>query len=134
MNLLDAAKLSKPFKRKDWNKWYHAPNSLREVTFFVIDDDMKYYLLTFSDLLADDYIIKEEKWYDGDFKKKYPNGVLCWVSNLSYSSDYVEIIKDYNSDEEKFISIINEEWNYAKPISKKDAPVFLEDLEETKND
>ena len=67
----------------------------------------------------------KEEWYEGDFKKKYPNGVLCWVwdDNLEPKM-YVIIDIDYNSNY-KFVTCCRENFKYAKPVRPEEAPAII---------
>ena len=68
----------------------------------------------------------EEKWYEGDFKKKYPNGVLCWVWHYMSPEKYRTIVVNYVKDSKyPFLSFDNFTWKCAKPMNSSEAPAII---------
>ena len=124
-----------PFRRKNrghlsflirWNEDYGfekiSPNG-----------EVQHYDFIPDNLLADDWEWVEE-WYEGDFKKKYPNGVLCWVWDFTddYDSKKVnvhqEIIIDTYIDREgnRVFKSRYRTFKYVKPIEPEEAPTIIE--------
>ena len=78
-----------------------------------------------EEILRSWWIVKEE-WYECNFNK-YPNGVLCQVSNGSDVDTMrnLDIIIDYcNNDDKKFKSLYHE-WRYAKPVPPEETPTII---------
>ena len=126
MNIQEAIKSGKPFKRKGDKDYYSA--DIKASSVIVLDA---------LDLLADDWVIKEE-WYEGDFKAKYPNGVLCYVWDGDSSSESedlkirVDIIYAYVPDWDFPFRGLSFGWEHAKPVPKNEMPACLEDTENNK--
>ena len=79
---------------------------------------------TKKDVLSNKWIVKEE-WYEGDFKAKYPAGVLCKVSDDEVNW-ILAIITLYGEGEDyPFFTNIPTQWTYAKPVPKEEMPFVL---------
>ena len=121
MYIHEAIKSGKPFKRKGDKDYYSA--DIKASSVIVLDA---------LDLLADDWVIKEE-WYEGDFKAKYPNGVLCYVwdddSIVETSKNRVDIIYAYIPDWDLPFRGLSTKWIHAQPVPKSEMPACLEDTE-----
>ena len=100
MKLEEAIKSGREFKRKHWGNWMKSDGNWlvwttgRRASANVINAGGS---LIVSDILADDYEIKE-KWYEGDFKSKYPNGVLCAVRNYCDANWERAIVTNYTPE------------------------------------
>ena len=58
----------------------------------------------------------DEKWYECDFKEKYPNGVLCWVWNDKFNKKYRAIFINYISNTPyPSWSVEEVSWKYTEP-------------------
>jgi len=93
------------------------------------EDFLQRYSFSPEDFLSDEWQWVE-KWYEGDFKKKHPNGVLCWVWDNGSDKKYIDLIVDYSKNKKcpaPFDGVCGN-WKNAKPVSKKDPIKFLEDL------
>ena len=64
----------------------------------------------------------EEKWYEGDFKEKYPNGVWCWAWNYNRKPQRFVKIVDYDIRVQYYPFIDREggNWTDAEPITKEE--------------
>ena len=132
MTLKETYKTNKLFKRKGWKIWYNKIEE-RECGIYVIYENNDSYdirRLSLADIFADDWIVKEE-WYKGDFRKKYPNGVLCWIK-LTYDEEwFMTRITNYNSNKEYCFIEENKESNYilgykeAIPVTPEEAPTII---------
>ena len=87
------------------------------------DDEVYRYNFIPEDFLVDDWEWVNE-WYEVNFKKKYPNGVLCraWNENTSV---YIVVIKDYDKLDERFVDTTGRAWKYAEPIKSEEAPAII---------
>lgn len=66
-----------------------------------------------------------EKWYKGDFKKKYPKGVLCWIwKDYPYSPIHKRVVVDFDSRIQRFKTDTGT-WVYAKPVKPEEAPAII---------
>ena len=73
-----------------------------------------------EDFVEDDWEWVKE-WYEGDFRKKYPNGILCYVWGDS-GIKYMRVVTDYK---EPFGWDTDQGyWKNAAPIPKEQAPVI----------
>ena len=72
---------------------------------------------------ADDIWETEEMWYEGDFKNKYPNGVLCLVRTGIKGGAYMACIKNYTYG--CFIDDSGVHYENAIPVSPKNAPAII---------
>ena len=123
------------FKRK--NKDYSIRwNFLRDRFEYQNDKGIKDYCFSFDldDFGADDWEWLEEKWYEGNFKEKYPAGVICWVWDITddYDSKRVnvhqEIIKSVAIRQNKYIFWDgNKWWEYAEPVTSDESPAIIGD-------
>ena len=75
-------------------------------------------------------MIKEE-WYEGNFKEKYPNGVMCKVWDKNDDATYTAIVIDYDKVRAyPFITSELGKYEFAKPITDKNKlPVIFEEEE-----
>ena len=117
MNLIEAVKTGQLFKRPWWNSWQCVEN-------------LKTINLSKEDILATDYEVCE-RWFMGNFKDKYPNGVLCYVADTEHTLDsdekIVQIIIDYSPNEDfPFTAQNGTYWKIAIPITTDEAPTILE--------
>ena len=120
MTLQEAILSEKPFKRKDWEFYFKVRrNSI------YLESTNSLFIPKKEDILANDYEI-EEKWYEGNFKKKWPNGVLCKVGdNIKYHQIFA-IVVDYIPDSQNpFLTINNTLWKSAEPIKPEEAPAII---------
>ena len=126
MTIQEAIKTGKPFKRKGWNFYLECQKSNYSGNLcFYLQCTRTAYTLSGDDILADDWEVLE-KWYEGDFEKKYPNGVLCWVWESFRDFKIIRVIKDYNPQEcYPFLSQDNYRWSRAKPIKPSEAPAII---------
>ena len=137
MKLQKAIRNGKLFKRPNMKYWITI-----FVGFFICLDEEKKrartYELTKKDVLADDWIIFEdeieEKWYEGDFKKKWPNGVLCKVCNNQNTKKIIRPIIEYDtnpwlSSGRRFCDGILY-WEFAIPVKPEEAPAIIGDSDE----
>jgi len=120
MIIQEAFNSNKWFKRPCWK---HSFKRADKTVVKVDNKDIHFYLneiLSVKDILADDYILKKE-WYEGDFKKKYPNGVWCWVWDKE--DDKIKAVVT-NYDKDVPYPFVTTSWccyKYAKPLTKKEA-------------
>ena len=124
MTLKEAIESKRPFKRKDWECWYIV-NELDEMC--RLDCPNSKFYANAKAIFAEDWIIKE-KWYEGDFKEKYPNGVLCKVWDKDEDATYTAIVINY--DEHKaypFITSDLDKYEFAEPITKDKAPAIIKE-------
>ena len=83
-----------------------------------------------EDFVVDDWGWVEE-WYEGDFKKKYPNGVLCYVwDEIPYHKKYdiavVVVVVDYvQTSKYPFVAFEGNYWKYAEPVKSNEAPAII---------
>ena len=125
MTFLEVVESGKLFKRKNGSCWYRVTKGGNVVK---INDDNSETLiyLDISFITAIDFVIKEE-WYEGDFKKKYPNGVLCWVyDKWEKKISYRAVVVDYTK-ESGFKITVGYYYSNAEPVTKKDAPTIIEE-------
>lgn len=123
MTIQEAIKSGKPFKRKYWKDWIKRVKDYCVWATGVNKNELANDAISINDILADDWEVKEE-WYEGDFKKKYPNGVLCWVWN-SYSNvinkrvviDYIPEVQKFKTDTGTIVS--------ARPVLPSEAPAII---------
>ena len=125
MTIQEAIKSGRPFKRPHYENWL-VIDELNNKIWFSINKGRGRFLPSFSaeDLLADDWKIKE-KWYEGNFKKKYPNGVLCWCYNENIINGVVDIIINY--DEKSNFPFISPRLSYSQvsPFRPEKAPACI---------
>lgn len=121
MTIQEAIKSGKYFKRKKWNFYLHVDG------YNIYDEKEQIFTLDTTDILADDWEVKEE-WYEGDFKKKYPNGVLCWVWDIC-EEKVARVVNDYKQiNEYPFIVYEMDRivtFKYAKPVKPSEAPAIV---------
>jgi len=97
MLLQEALKSGKPFKRQHWDCWYIVKTKNPKSSFRLYCKKHEDFLqVSLEDILANDWITKGE-WYEGDFKKKYPNGVYCVILDKG-SLYYNKVTIIYNYD------------------------------------
>ena len=134
MTIQEAIKSGRPFKRPHYENWL-VIDELNNKIWFSINKGKGGFFPSFSaeDLLANDWIV-QEKWYE-NFKKKYPNGVLCWVYIEGMCTNEMRVVIDYDKEKEVFKTItssedglIFEEHRSVKPVKPEEAPAIL-DLE-----
>ena len=113
MNILDAVRSGRDFRVKGTKEWLYVGKDgviyYRDAGVHVIPRK--------EDILRDDYEIKKE-WYEGNFKEKYPNGILCRVRNYENSKWYPAIVIDYNFFNAYPFETASGEWKWAEPIPK----------------
>lgn len=119
MNIIEAAKSGRGYKRKHGSYWFI--NKIGHSYSFLTDD-----------IIADDWELREvkAKWYKGNFKERYPNGVLCYVSGSANPKDdhttFIRIIVDYKTNSVlPFIADNSCEYRQANPASERDAPTII---------
>lgn len=82
MNLIDAAKSGRPFRRLDQTPYWTTVQKEHAID------------ITWEDILADDYALKADlvqKWqYVMRAKEPLPNGQTLYVSENAYSDAYVQ--------------------------------------------
>ena len=124
MTFLEAVKSGKKFKRKGEKHWCSISNTgdiIRHVDGESVLCYANYFWYT-----AEDFEVNE-KWYEGDFKKKYPNGVLCKLYDRKEDQPIYDIVIDYIKDAHyPFRTKSMNYRRYAEPVSKKDAPAIIE--------
>ena len=132
MTLKEAWETHRLFKRKHWDLWYNKLEEKDSIqAIYENNDSYDSRKLSLLDILADDWEI-EERWYEGDFKKKYPNGVLCYIGQNGniHKPIIITIITDYvEGDDRPFKSYYdncsNLEFGYAKPVEPDKAPAII---------
>ena len=77
-----------------------------------------------------DFIVNDwewvEKWYKGDFKKKYPNGVVVMAWNDKSQEKYKTIMINYIPNTSfPFWTVGEISWKYAEPVKPEDAPAII---------
>ncbi len=116
----------KPFRRKGRSfciKWDEQYGFVRINSCKECDDELHRYSFIPEDFLADDWEWVEE-WYEGDLKKKYPNGVLCRASSRETGS-YIVVIKDYDEVHKRFVDTTGWDWEYAELVKREEAPAII---------
>ena len=134
MTIQEAIKSGRPFKRKGLNFYLECQKSNYSGNLcFYLQCTRAAYTLSGDDILADDWEVLE-KWYEGNFKKKYPNGVLCKVGNSEglYKPYNIKIITNYvKGDKYPFKSYYGNptgcllEYEYAEPVKPEEAPAII---------
>ena len=123
MTLQEAVESCKPFKAITSELWLIADKTKNRIL-FKHDNTPK--TIVPSDFFLD-YEIKEQ-WYEGDFKKKWPKGVLCWVWDDLNNDKQKRIVVDYDpKDELPFITYSRYIFKYAEPIKPEEAPAIITD-------
>ena len=119
MTIQDAIESGRPFRRPGHGFWLGVEDNT------IIDyEDREDYYLTVDDIIADDWEIKEE-WYEGNFKEKYPNGVLCWVWERGVAS--LDIVIDYLVGSDSPFRTRYAYFKHVEPVKKNEAPVIIGD-------
>ena len=124
MNLIDVIKNGGKFKRSGWDNWYVTDKVILKNA----DENNKSKTLSDNDILTDDWELFKEKWYEGNFKEKYPNGILCWVWNYDRANRYMHVITDFIYDECPFVfdkNGIYKEWCSAEPVKTEDVLAII---------
>lgn len=111
----------------DWSgKWgYFKKDCCGELTLCVHQKNNKVsviYDIPLEVVISDGWEV-EEKWYEGDFKNKYPNGVLCLVRTGIKGGAYMACIKNYTYG--CFIDDSGVHYENAIPVSPKNAPAII---------
>ena len=128
MDLKEAIKSGKRFRLR------FIPSNLTTRWYEIGEDGGIYYdkkttPITFAkDAILSNNWETEEKWYEGDFRTKYPNGVFCKVtlSNSGYVANLA--VTDYCKGEGLPFKTGNcGAWRFAKPVSPKYAPAIIEE-------
>ena len=117
-----------PFRRKGrsfcvrWVERYGFEKTTSCKKYDSEDDEVYKYNFIPEDFLADDWEWVEE-WYEGDLKKKYPNGVLCWTWNEDEDNACMNIITDYKFG--RFLTFAKVPYLFAKPVKPEEAPAII---------
>ena len=121
------------FKRK--NKDYKIRwNYITDKFEYLHNKEIKDYCFSLDDFEVNNWEwLRDEEWYEGNFKDKYPNGVICWVWDIpdNCNSERVnchqEIIKSVVIKENKYVFCDgNKYWRYAEPVKSDEAPAIIE--------
>ena len=123
MYLTEVLKTGKPFKRKK-KTFYLSVNQEGKIGFEESGGFIEA-TLTKEDILADDWMIKEE-WYEGDFKKKYPKGLICWAWDYDGDDKAKVVMIAFNKKSEFPFETEEGCYRYAEPITKEEAPTILD--------
>ena len=115
MILLDVVKSNRRFALEDLG-WFTVCDG------YICDADGKQVRLTIKQMFSDKWEIEKE-WYECDFKKKYPTGVLCFARNDSEWKK--DIITDYEVGRIYPFRGTRNNWIYTKFLSKNEIPVIL---------
>lgn len=91
----------------------------------LLQKNIKTFIDAIPIMYADDSWEVEEMWYEGDFKAKYPNGVLCLVSTGIRGNTYMTCIVDYKYD--VFVDDSGIHYENATPVKSEDAPAIIGD-------
>ena len=117
-----------PFRRKGksycirWSEEYGFLRTTSHKKYDTNNDEICRYNFLPEDFLVDDWEWVEE-WYEGDFKKKYPNGVLCWVWG-GFVNPFRAVVIDYKPSTHYFITE-NGCWLNAKPVKPEETPAII---------
>ncbi len=133
-NLKNAFNSDKWFKRPCWNLWFRRQDDVCVENSNNIKDIPLNTILSVEDIFAEDYVIRdelEEKWWEGNFKKKYPNGVLCWVGNDKDHLITKIIIVDYYPVKKYFLDDRGIAYRYAEPVRPEEAPIIIDMRKDT---
>ena len=125
MTLQEAIKSGRPFKRKQQAYWMVVNGSNIIISDGEYNKYLSYYDIDVKDILTKDWIIKEE-WYEGDFKSKWPNGVLCWVWDSNLTSKIKMVVIDYRKNLSKPFKTYFYNWDHAEPVKPEEAPAIIE--------
>ena len=121
MNLTEAVKSGKEFKFENRGSWmYIGRNGIIYYSGTIFPAQFSK-----EEVLSNKWIVKEEeKWYEGNFKEKFPQGVLCKVS-CNVKRWGTDIIMNYSRDLHHPFIGSRDDWLNAKPIPKDEIPVIL---------
>lgn len=121
MTLQEAIKSNRPFRVIGAKTWLIVNKENNEIITKNSNSPVK---LTATNILLNYEI--QEQWYEGNFKKKWPNGVLCKVGdNIKYHQIFA-IVVDYIPDSQNpFLTINNTLWKSAEPIKPEEAPAII---------
>lgn len=116
MTIKEAADSGKEFKLEGAERWLYAYNESGTICYSGTVLPAKF---SREDILSDKWIVKKA-WFEGDFEKKYPQGVFCRVTNFENSKWYPAIVLGYTllNDPEYPFETASGEWKWAKPIPK----------------
>ncbi len=121
MTLQEAIKSGKPFKRPCHMYWMLVNN---DRIVYVSAVGAINWTPNIEDYFADDYFVKED-WYEGDFKKKFPNGVLCWVWDRGFRKRMAIVIGYDKERVHPFLVTYGAYYEYAEPIKPEEAPAII---------
>ncbi len=119
MTLKEAIESGRPFKLPELNYWIKVENEEFET-------EVGKFIVKPKDLFRNDWKIKE-KWYEGDFKKKWPKGVLCKVWDEAHNISMVARVRDYKADEDYPFIVAKGiyRFTHAEPVKPEEAPAII---------